>query len=147
MVKRGNLVKELGQIGEESSEGSEIQSITLFRLMKVFEKVMQRMYDRNNKPQHVVYKYRHTMEEVRAYMLATLEAERVMSFEKVFEVSEDRIHAIFLFLTILELAQQRWMTIMVGEGPNNFIVTWNDEREADTDVAPDVAASSEDDVS
>jgi segregation and condensation protein A len=108
---------------------------------------MQRMYDRNNKPQHVVYKYRHTMEEVRAYMLATLEAERVMSFEKVFEVSEDRIHAIFLFLTILELAQQRWMTIMVGEGPNNFIVTWNDEREADTDVAPDVAASSEDDVS
>lgn len=144
MVKRGNLLKELGQIGEESSEGSEIQSITLFRLMKVFEKVMQRMYDRNNKPQHVVYKYGHTMEEVRAYMLGTLEAERVMSFEKVFEVCEDRIHAIFLFLTILELAQQRWMTIMVGEGPNNFIVTWNESREADPEMYPDAPASTKD---
>jgi len=134
MVKRGNLVKELSQIGEDASEGSEIQSITLFRLMKVFERVMQRMHERNNKPQHVVYRFRHTMEDVRAYMLQTLETERNMSFEKVFEVCDDRIHAIFLFLTILELAQQRWMTILVGEGRNNFIISWNEVREEEADA-------------
>src|SRR6202035_840955 len=34
MVKRGNLQKELSHIGEEFSEGTEIQTITLFKLMK-----------------------------------------------------------------------------------------------------------------
>ena len=40
MVKRGNLQKELATIGEESGEGTEIQTITMFKLMKAFEKVM-----------------------------------------------------------------------------------------------------------
>ena len=34
MVKRGNLQKELSQIGEESGEGTEIQAVTMFKLMK-----------------------------------------------------------------------------------------------------------------
>jgi segregation and condensation protein A len=38
MVKRGNLQKELSHLGEEASEGTEIQTITLYKLMKVFEK-------------------------------------------------------------------------------------------------------------
>jgi len=131
MVKRGNLQKELSLVGEEASEGTEIQNITLFKLMKVFEKVMQRMYDRNNKPQHVVYRYNYTMEESREYILNTVSTERTLSFEKVFDICTDRIHAIFLFLTILELAQQKYLTVMVGEGRNNFIITYNEEREAD----------------
>src|ERR1051326_2523770 len=57
MVRRGNLQKELSHIGEESGEGTEIQAITLFKLMKTFEKVMQRVYDRNHKPVHTVVQY------------------------------------------------------------------------------------------
>jgi len=128
MVRRGNLQKDLSSIGEESSEGTEIQSISLYKLMKVFERVMQRMYDRNNKPQHVVYRYNYTMEESREYMLARSKAEKTMSFETVFDVCQDRIHAIFLFLTILELSQQRYMTILTGDGRNNFIIEWNEDR-------------------
>jgi segregation and condensation protein A len=134
MVKRGNLQKELSHIGEESSEGTEIQAITLFKLMKVFEKVMKRMYDRNNKPQHVVYRYNYTMEDSREYMLTTLSKEKNMSFEKVFDTCQDRIHAIFLFLTILELAQQNYLSVMVGEGRNNFIISYNEEREPDVEI-------------
>lgn len=54
MLKRGNLQKELVGIGEESGEGTEIQNVTLFKLMKAFEKVMQRVHDRQNKPVHTV---------------------------------------------------------------------------------------------
>jgi segregation and condensation protein A len=129
MVKRGNLVKEISQIGEENSEGTEIQSITLFKLMKVFERVMKRMYDRNNKPQHVVYRYNYTMEESREYMLRRLQDERNLSFEKAFDVCTDRIHAIFLFLAILELAQLRYLDVLVGDGRNNFIISYNENRE------------------
>src|SRR5450432_2109311 len=69
IVKRGNLQKELSHIGEESSEGTEIQNITLFKLMKAFERVMQRLHERQNRPVHTVEQYNYTMEESRDYML------------------------------------------------------------------------------
>ena len=133
MVKRGNLQKELSEVGEEAGEGTEIQAISLFKLMKSFERVMQRLYERNNKPQHVVYKYNYTMEGSREYLLNAVRKEKNMSFEKLFDHCEDRIHAIFLFLSLLELIQQKWMGILVGEGRNNFIIEYNDARVADAD--------------
>src|SRR6185295_7731295 len=54
LVKRGNIQKELSHINEESGDGTEIQSITLFKLMKAFERVMQRYQDRVNAPVHTV---------------------------------------------------------------------------------------------
>jgi segregation and condensation protein A len=138
MIKRGNLNKELSIIGEESGEGTEIQQITLFKLMKCFEKAMQRVYDRNNRPVHTVVRYNYTMEASRDYMLQTARTEKNMSFEKIFEVCENRIHAIFLFLSMLELVQQKFLKIMTGEGRNNFIIEYNEnwEEEAGTSTMP-----------
>jgi segregation and condensation protein A len=129
MVKRGNLQKELNTIGEHAGEGTEIQNITLFKLMKSFEKVMQKVHDRQNKPVHTVVRYSHTMEETREFVLKLTQKEKTLSFEKVFNECHDRIHAIFLFLSVLELIQLHYMSIMVGEGRNNFIVEWNENRE------------------
>ena len=44
MAKRGNIQDELSKIGEESGEGTEIQAVSLFKLMKAFEKVAQRLH-------------------------------------------------------------------------------------------------------
>ena len=129
MVKRGNIQKEMTQVGEDAGEGTEIQAITMFKLMKAFERVMQRVHDRNNKPQHVVYNYDYTMEESREYMLDTVHSEKTVTFDKIFEICNNRIHAIFLFLSMLELIQQKYMSIITGEGRNNFIVEWNENRE------------------
>jgi segregation and condensation protein A len=134
MVKRGNLQQDINAVGEEASEGTEIQSISLFKLMKVFEKVMQRLHDRQNKPQHVVYRYNYTMEESREYVLKVTAEEKTMSFEKIFDVCQDRLHAIFIFLTVLELVQQNYMAIIIGEGRNNFIVEYNDDRPQDAEL-------------
>lgn len=131
MVKRGNLHKDISSIGEEAGEGTEIQAITLFKLMKAFEKAMQKVYDRNNKPVHTVVQYHYTMEKSREHMLATVTREKTMSFEKIFELCDNRIHAIFLFLSMLELVQMKYMTILAGEGRNNFIVEFNENREED----------------
>ncbi|MBK7884473.1 MAG: segregation/condensation protein A [Chitinophagaceae bacterium] len=132
MVKRGNLQKELAQIGEDAGEGTEIQAVTLFKLMKAFEKVIHKLQERNNKPVHTVIQYNYTMEDTREYMLTLCENEKTVSFEKIFEVCEDRIHAIFLFLNMLELIQQKYLSIIIGEGRNNFIIEYNEAREADT---------------
>jgi len=140
MAKRGNLQKEISQIGEEAGEGTEIQAVTLFKLMKAFEKVIHKLQERNNKPVHTVVRYNYTMEESREYMLTACRSEKTVSFEKIFDVCENRIHAIFLFLSLLELVQQRYMSLLTGEGRNNFIVEWNENREEDVpgaDLFPD----------
>ncbi|HQW84193.1 MAG TPA: segregation/condensation protein A [Ferruginibacter sp.] len=131
MMKRGNLQQEIAKIGEEAGEGTEIQTVTLFKLMKAFEKVITKLQERNFKPVHTVVQYNYTMEESREYMLNTCKTQKTVSFEKIFEVCEDRIHAIFLFLSLLELVQLRYMSLLTGEGRNNFIVEWNENREED----------------
>lgn len=125
MVKRGNIQKELSGLGEEASEGTEIQNITLFKLMKAFEKAMQKYSDRVNKPVHTVVQYRYTMDDSRQDMLTLVEQDKTVSFEKIFQRAENRVHAIFLFLSLLELVQQKYMKIMIGEGKNNFILEYN----------------------
>jgi len=135
MIKRGNLQKELSQIGEDAGEGTEIQTVTLFKLMKAFEKVIHRIQEKNNRPVHTVLQYEYTMEGIREYMLGTAQKEKTVSFEKIFEPCENRIHAIFIFLNMLELVQQKFMSILVGEGRNNFIIEYNEHREEDQSTA------------
>jgi segregation and condensation protein A len=134
MIKRGNLVKDLYQVGEDASEGTEIQTISLFKLMKAFERVMQRLQQRQNIPVHTVVQYNYTMEETRSYMLDSVRQQKIMSFEKIFDICENRIHAIFLFLSLLELVQLKFMNIILGEGRNNFIVEFNENRTEQDDV-------------
>lgn len=131
MLKRGNIQKEMSLVGEEAAEGTELQTVTLFKLMKAFEKVMLRVQDRQNKPVHTVVRYNYTMEGSRTYLLTMVKEGQTVAFEKVFDICEDRVHALFLFLSILELAQQKYMKLMVGEGRNNFIIEWNENREDD----------------
>jgi segregation and condensation protein A len=134
MVKRGNLQNELAKIGEESGEGTEIQTVTLFKLMKAFERVARRLHEKRNQPVHTVVQYNYTMEGIREYMLELVKKERSISFENIFEVCENRIHAIFLFLNMLELIQGKYFTILLGQGRNNFIVEYNENREEEEPV-------------
>ncbi len=131
MMKRGNIKQEMSIVGEEAAEGTELQTVTLFKLMKSFEKVMTRLQERQNRPVHTVVGYNYTMESSREYLLKTVQEGKTVAFEKVFDVCQDRVQALFFFLTILELAQQKYMKLLVGEGRNNFIIEWNENREED----------------
>ena len=135
MIKRGNLQKELSSIGEEAGEGTEIQTVSLFKLMKAFEKVAQRLHERNNKPVHTVVQYNYSMEGVRTHLLHISKEGKTLAFEKIFDECENRIHAIFIFLNMLELVQQKYLSILIGEGRNNFIIEYNDDREDDQSTA------------
>jgi segregation and condensation protein A len=133
LIKRGNIQKELSHIGEEASEGTEVQTITLFKLMKAFERVMQRYHDKLNKPTHTVVRYNYSMEATKTDMISMAQSQRTLSFERVFEKAENRVHAIFLFLSMLELVQGKFLRIITGEGKNNFIVEYNEVEEGLTD--------------
>jgi segregation and condensation protein A len=126
LVKRGNIQRELSEIGEEESEGTEIQNITMFKLMRAFEKAMQKYSDRINKPTHTVVQYNYTMEGSRDQMLTLAREQKTVPFDKIFDACENRVHAIFLFLSLLELVQQKFLKIIIGTGKNNFIIEYND---------------------
>lgn len=131
MVKRGNIQKELSQVGEEAGEGTEIQAITLFKLMKAFEKAIQKYSDKINKPVHTVVRYNYNMESSREYVLGLAAREKNISFEKLFETAENRVHAIFLFLSVLEMVQLSYIKILVGQGKNNFILEYVEPEDRD----------------
>ncbi len=133
MIRRGNINKELSAIGEEAGDGTEIQAITLFKLMKAFERTMQRYHDRFNKPVHTVVKFNYTMEGIKADVISIVQNERTLSFETLFASVENRVHAIFIFLSMLELVQQNFLRIIMGEGKNNFIIEYNEIAEGLTD--------------
>jgi segregation and condensation protein A len=135
--KRGNIRKELEALGEEYAEGTEIQTVTMFKLMQAYEKVMKRFKDRTDKPQHVVVKYNYSLEGQRVYLVDYMKGQKRASFEAIFAEVENRVHAIFNFLAMLELVQQKYLTILLGTGRNNFIIEWNENREEDT--VPEIA--------
>lgn len=131
--KRGNIRKELEAISDEHSEGTEIQTITMYKLMQTFEKVMKKFQDRNNKPQHVVVKYNYSQEGQREFLLQYMQTQTRAAFETIFSQCQTRIHAIFTFLAMLELVQQKFFTLLIGTGRNNFILEWNTNRDEETE--------------
>lgn len=122
--KRGNALRELAELGEEYAEGSEYQSITLYKLMHAFERAMRKYKERLEKPQHVVIKYNYTLESQRDFLINRLSRQGKEQFETLFETFENRVHAIFTFLALLELAQQKMIYILTGEGINQFYLEW-----------------------
>lgn len=129
MLKRGNVSQELNEIGELQSEGTEAESLTTFKLFAAYEKILKKLDARINKPEHVVIKYNYSLESQRQYIFNWLQKDKKVSFEKFFQSCENRIHAIFNFLAVLELSQQRILNILIGEGRNNFILEWNPEQD------------------
>ena len=132
MVKRGNIQREMLDVGEEAAEGTEIQNVTLFRLMKAFEKALLRYSDRVNQPVHTIVQYNYTMEESRQQMMNLAAQERTLSFERIFDRCENRVHAIFTFLSLLELVQMKHMRILIGEGRNNFLIEYIDPADRES---------------
>ncbi len=50
-------------------------------------------------------------------------------FVEVFEHCLSRVHAVFVFLSILELVQEQQLRLTIGEGYNNFWVRLSTEEE------------------
>lgn len=133
LKKRGNIRQELEDLGNSYSEGSELQTVTSYKLLQAFEKVMKRLQERLNKPQHVVVKYNYSMESQRAFLLERGSSERRLNFDDLFATCDNRIHAIFNFLSLLELIQQGYLRLLTGAGRNNFIIEWNEDPEREPD--------------
>jgi segregation and condensation protein A len=126
-VKRGNLTTELAIVAEQFNTEHEIHSLTLFKLLKAFDKVVHRFNNQAQPVQHTVVRYNYTLEDSKIYLQTLTRHNKETSFEKMFEICQDRIHAVFIFLAMLELVQLRILTIKMGVGFNSFYLATNEK--------------------
>lgn len=117
--RRGNISKELKHIATIHNVEHEIEDVDLYKLLKVYEKVMKRFEIEQSKPQHTVVKYPYTVENQKQFILNKV-LKRKVSFVELLEESKEKIEVIFSFLAILDLLQLGEITLKIGEGYNNF---------------------------
>ncbi|WP_420317546.1 segregation and condensation protein A [Ekhidna sp.] len=125
--RRGNLKKEIKHLSETINVESELQDLDLYKMMKVFQKVMKRYEFEQNKPIHQVVQYPYTIEKQKAKLMERLVYGKKLSFTEMIVEKPDKILVIFNFLSILELLQLKQIVISLGEGFNNFWIERRDE--------------------
>ncbi len=117
---RGNVSQELRQLAQKALVDAELESLNLFKLLQTFEKVMDRFQDAQKIRLHKVVRYNYTLKEQKSYVRDLVTKHDKATFAIIFEECENRIHALFNFLAILELIQAGDIGVIVGEGMNNF---------------------------
>ncbi|MBX2929986.1 MAG: segregation/condensation protein A [Saprospiraceae bacterium] len=117
---RGNVSDELQKIATRALVDSELESLTLFRLLKAFERVMQRMENMQPRPMHQIARFSYTVEEQQIFILSRIPQGGRADFNTIFSDCANRIHAIVTFLAMLELLNMQRITILAAMGANSF---------------------------
>jgi segregation and condensation protein A len=136
--KRGNIIREIKSLAEVTNVEAELQDVTVFKLMTVFERVLKRFEAQKNKPVHQVIQYPYTIENQKKYIVEELTRRERLPFTEIIQAYPTRVGLIFNFLAILEMLAIQLIGIQVGEGYNNFWITKAEAQEAtvaDEDVA------------
>lgn len=129
--ERGNVSQELKDIAVKALVDSELENVTLYKLLKVFERLVRQYETVKNKPVHQIYTYVYSIESQRDYILIQLKENQKTDFVMLFGGLENRIHAIVTFLALLEMLNMQLITIIQGEGINNFWLSLPDESDFD----------------
>lgn len=122
---RGNVTRELRNIATKALVDAELESLTLFKLLRAFERVVERFEYANPSTVHRVYQFSYTIEDQQTFIISKVKKGGKANFKDVFGECQNRIHAIVTFLGLLELLNLQMITITVGLGVNNF---WLSER-------------------
>ncbi len=124
MNPRGYAGTELRKLAEHALADAEMESVTLYKLLRVFERLMNRFEEEKKaKRVHTVYNFNYTIQDQREYIKNSLTKGVKTSFESLFLTLNNRIHAIVTFLALLELLNAQEISLIQGEGMNNFWLT------------------------
>lgn len=125
--ERGNVLFELKQLSKTDQVEAELQDLDLYRLLKVYQKVLTKYAHRSDETKHTVIQYPYTIEQQKTLVLDKLNEKPRIPFSDFISYKPDKIFVIYTFLAILELLQLAMVTIKIGEGFNNF---WVEKLEA-----------------
>jgi segregation and condensation protein A len=121
---RGNIQQEISNLSTitETGYAGELNQLTLYKLIATFEKVMLRFEDNKNRVIHTVVAPPFTIDNQKDYIRNRLKSKPQLSFPEIFADCTSKLHAVFTFLALLELLQNKSLLIFLGEGVNNFVI-------------------------
>ncbi len=121
--RRGNVNRELRTIAEKALVDAELESISLYKLLRAFEKVMTRFEQMNPSRVHQIVQFSYTVEEQAQFIIGKVKQHGKAGFRQLFTGCRNRIHAIVTFLAMLELLNMGKVAVINGMGANNFWLT------------------------
>lgn len=124
--KRGYTVAELQNIGQKALIDVELQELTLFRLLKVFQHLMRKYETEQKRAMHTIIKYNYTIQAQQDFIFSMLRHSQKADFQMIFGNLENRIHAVITFLALLELLNLQRVQLIQGAGFNNFWLETSD---------------------
>ncbi|MDB5228352.1 MAG: Segregation and condensation protein [Bacteroidota bacterium] len=120
---RGNQKKEVEDLIKVLADEAELETITLFKLLKAYQRTMDKYKNKSEKVVHHVTPFKYSIEKEKENLSLFIQKNSKASYAEIFSRCESRIHAVFVFLGMLELIQQQVISIILGEGSNNFWLT------------------------
>ncbi|MEY2950383.1 MAG: hypothetical protein RLZZ248_1584 [Bacteroidota bacterium] len=128
---RGNVINELQDIATRALVDVEMESVSLFKILKAFQRVMVRFENIQPRTIHEIANFQYDIDNQSPIIIGMLQANegKKLGFENIFEKCENRIHAIVVFLAILELLNTQTILITQGNGSNNFWIELSQENQ------------------
>jgi len=120
--KRGNILAELRALSSVDDVDAEMQHVDLYKLLKVFQRTLAKLASREDHTTHTVIQYPYTITQQKDFVLEKISFKKQVPFSDFIAYKADKIFVIYTFLAILELLQLEMVTIVIGEGFNNFWV-------------------------
>jgi segregation and condensation protein A len=116
-------------VRESATQEDELQTLDLYKLLTVYQKVLNRYVNKPEEVRHTVIQYPYTIEDQKKHLSDLLLTNERIDFESVMLTSKDRVQVVYSFLAILEMLQQQMIKIQVGLGYNNFWISSRAEGE------------------
>ncbi len=124
---RGDTSSELKMIANKALVDLELESLTLYKLMLTFQKIMFKFENQKTQHVHKIVQYKYTIESQSNFINEKIKGRSKVDFSELFEQAENRIHALVTFLALLEMLNLQLVKIIQGEGVNNFWISEPDE--------------------
>jgi len=121
--RRGNIAADLEQVEKVTQPGEELQELSLYKLMLVYERLTKNYEERAREVTHTIEQYPYTIEKQKAAINQLLKINKMLDFKAIAGSSDNKVHFVYNFLAVLEMLQQELVDIQVGLGYNNFWVT------------------------
>ncbi len=132
MEVRGNVNDEVRQIAEIASAEAELEDLDLYKLVKAYQKVLQRLEAQQNRPIHTVMPYPYTIEGQKERLRSLFLLHKLLTFEDIVAENPSKIVVVFNFLAILEMLQLAEIRLVHADSEaryNNFVLAKTQEKE------------------
>lgn len=121
--KRGFVADEMKHIQSHVDGNEDLETVTLYKLMKAFQRVLTKFDNRTHEVKHTINQYPFTIESQKNIITHIVKSKLKAGFDDLFQQCTSRIEAIFNFLALLEMIQQQQLSLIQGLEKNNFWIT------------------------